>query len=551
MAEDVRVRMYAIQENEYDLLRALTAFLDDEVHFVEQYLEVLKEAKATWVDETTLSQMETAKKRRPPPRPDSRFGSVRSTRSASKHSRPGTPQGSDSSEEAPQKEGRFSRALSLRKSDSAKEKEKEKEKDSNSNANRPRSRANSVATVASASEKDKEKDKKRQSVAGWGLSKVSSLAHRGKKDKAKSKSKAGALMDDRDDVDSDEYSDDDRGEFNVSAARTSRPPSTHSSRHSTPVLPPAAPPRPGTKSSVQRQQAKKRVVALHDFAASSTDELSFRAGEQIVVVNEVLDGWWMGELHGKTGLFPTNYTEVLNVSTESVKPPIPRRPSPTARASPLPNNDEHDREQARDAVRSSAQAPRWLAATNTGQYSVQSDDDDEHPFGDSHMATPRVPRGAFDAESIASSTGDFSENERLVAPNTDEHEFTSASATPARPSLPSRGSTTNVQGATTTPKRAPPPPPPRRSTLNGNAPPIPNRPPISRSTSSSQTNSAATSFVTLATATATPGLRGEELTFSPFDSPKDALFPERGCTNFRQDPFKASGVCANCFRMHV
>ena len=51
MAEDVRVRMYAIQENEYDLLRALTAFLDDEVHFVEQYLEVLKEAKATWVDE--------------------------------------------------------------------------------------------------------------------------------------------------------------------------------------------------------------------------------------------------------------------------------------------------------------------------------------------------------------------------------------------------------------------------------------------------------------------------------------------------------------------
>ena len=51
MAEDVRVRMYAIQENEYDLLRALTAFLDDEVHFVEQYLEVLREAKATWVDE--------------------------------------------------------------------------------------------------------------------------------------------------------------------------------------------------------------------------------------------------------------------------------------------------------------------------------------------------------------------------------------------------------------------------------------------------------------------------------------------------------------------
>lgn len=54
MAEDVRVRMYAIQENELDLLRALTTSLDDEVHFVEQYLEVLKEAKAAWIDRCVL-----------------------------------------------------------------------------------------------------------------------------------------------------------------------------------------------------------------------------------------------------------------------------------------------------------------------------------------------------------------------------------------------------------------------------------------------------------------------------------------------------------------
>lgn len=43
--------MYVIQENELELLRALTGFLDDETHFVEQYLEVLKEVKAGWIDE--------------------------------------------------------------------------------------------------------------------------------------------------------------------------------------------------------------------------------------------------------------------------------------------------------------------------------------------------------------------------------------------------------------------------------------------------------------------------------------------------------------------
>ena len=66
--EDVRARMFAIQENELEQLRALTTFLDDEIHFVEQYLEVLKEAKTTWIDEGTLSSMESARRRRPAPK---------------------------------------------------------------------------------------------------------------------------------------------------------------------------------------------------------------------------------------------------------------------------------------------------------------------------------------------------------------------------------------------------------------------------------------------------------------------------------------------------
>ena len=51
MTEDVRARMIVIQENEIEQLRDLTAFLDTEIQFVEQYLEVLQEAKSEWIDE--------------------------------------------------------------------------------------------------------------------------------------------------------------------------------------------------------------------------------------------------------------------------------------------------------------------------------------------------------------------------------------------------------------------------------------------------------------------------------------------------------------------
>src|ERR1700722_7707248 len=42
--------MHAIQENEIDQLRELTAFLDLEMNFVGQYLEVLKNLRSEWPD---------------------------------------------------------------------------------------------------------------------------------------------------------------------------------------------------------------------------------------------------------------------------------------------------------------------------------------------------------------------------------------------------------------------------------------------------------------------------------------------------------------------
>ena len=49
--EDVRARMHAIQENEIDQLRELSKFLEMEIRFSEQYLDVLRDVKEDWIDE--------------------------------------------------------------------------------------------------------------------------------------------------------------------------------------------------------------------------------------------------------------------------------------------------------------------------------------------------------------------------------------------------------------------------------------------------------------------------------------------------------------------
>ena len=149
--EDVRARMFAIQENELEQLRALTTFLDDEIHFVEQYLEVLKEAKTTWIDEGTLSSMESARRRRPAPKlaEPARYSSVKAIKSVS---RPGS-NSSDSNDDTPIQEVRHSRTLSMHKSDT-------NGKSSRPQSRASRKRADSVNGGHSEKELDAEKDKK-------------------------------------------------------------------------------------------------------------------------------------------------------------------------------------------------------------------------------------------------------------------------------------------------------------------------------------------------------------------------------------------------------
>lgn len=54
-----------------------------------------------------------------------------------------------------------------------------------------------------------------------------------------------------------------------------------------------------------------RVKALFDFQATDPDELTFRKGDVIAVLESVYKDWWKGLLRGQTGIFPLNYVEKL------------------------------------------------------------------------------------------------------------------------------------------------------------------------------------------------------------------------------------------------
>ena len=84
-------------------------------------------------------------------------------------------------------------------------------------------------------------------------------------------------------------------------------------------------PQPGAAGPSQTQAAQpiqptasgttaatvSRVRALFDFQATDPDELTFRKGDVIAVLESVFKDWWKGLLRGKTGIFPLNYVEKL------------------------------------------------------------------------------------------------------------------------------------------------------------------------------------------------------------------------------------------------
>lgn len=74
-----------------------------------------------------------------------------------------------------------------------------------------------------------------------------------------------------------------------------------------PVAAVATPPPPPPPSAPADK--KVTVVALYDHEAEADDELNFKTGDVVEVLETSDDGWWKGRCHGKVGLFPVNYVE--------------------------------------------------------------------------------------------------------------------------------------------------------------------------------------------------------------------------------------------------
>uniref|UniRef100_A0A8D2ZG56 Osteoclast-stimulating factor 1 n=1 Tax=Scophthalmus maximus TaxID=52904 RepID=A0A8D2ZG56_SCOMX len=75
-------------------------------------------------------------------------------------------------------------------------------------------------------------------------------------------------------------------------------------------LPP--PPPPAAAKKPKRRQCK----ALFDYQPQNEDELELKSGDIIDVTEEVEEGWWNGNLNGKSGLFPSNFVKELDAMGE-------------------------------------------------------------------------------------------------------------------------------------------------------------------------------------------------------------------------------------------
>lgn len=71
-----------------------------------------------------------------------------------------------------------------------------------------------------------------------------------------------------------------------------------------------------------------RCVALFDYEGEEADELTFSQGDVIALQELLGQEWGRGQIHGRVGVFPLNFTKVVEPLPQSV-PSTGEAPDPT------------------------------------------------------------------------------------------------------------------------------------------------------------------------------------------------------------------------------
>jgi len=67
----------------------------------------------------------------------------------------------------------------------------------------------------------------------------------------------------------------------------------------------------GDYAQEQTSSSGITAKALYDYDAENPDDLSFKEGDTLIVLDQSdPSGWWEGELNGKSGFFPSNFVEL-------------------------------------------------------------------------------------------------------------------------------------------------------------------------------------------------------------------------------------------------
>ena len=126
------------------------------------------------------------------------------------------------------------------------------------------------------------------------------------------------------------------------------------------------------------QQGGKRAIAQYDYEKAEDNEIELLEGEYVTEIDMVDDDWWMGtNSKGESGLFPSNYVEL--VEDDEPAPAAPSRPSaPEETQAPVP------------PAAPAAPEPTRSGPTATAIYDYEAAEDNELSFEEDAKITDLV-----------------------------------------------------------------------------------------------------------------------------------------------------------------